>query len=205
VANSSYFLPNVTPFPESIIYEILISGNDIYAVGSEYDEGVTSATIWKNGIATRLGKKYTSRARGIFVSGNDVYVCGESNGIATIWKNETPTNLPTENGTLSSRASSIFVKGNDVYVVGTASSQQNGSWITKSVLWKNGVMNVLPSFNQNLQFVIANSIFVHENDVYIAGYEDHPTNPIGAVLWKNGVINQLSSNTLSGATSVYVK
>jgi WD40 repeat protein len=73
---------------------IFINNNDVYIGGYEIANGKAYATYWKNGTAVRVGASdRVSFARGLAVSGNDVYVVGEqrdANNIsdyAALWKN----------------------------------------------------------------------------------------------------------------------
>jgi hypothetical protein len=67
---------------ESGVYQIAISGNDIYMVG--YLRGASGgAAIWKNGVQTALEPK--SDARAITLDDGDVYVAGHAE-IGGIWK-----------------------------------------------------------------------------------------------------------------------
>ncbi|MBN8833427.1 MAG: hypothetical protein J0H76_03495 [Sphingobacteriales bacterium] len=65
--------------------------------------------------------------------------------------------------------------------------------------WKNGVGTVLTN---GINYSRVNSIFVSDNDVYVAGYEFNGTNEI-AKYWKNGTPTSLASNT-SRANSIFV-
>jgi hypothetical protein len=122
----------------------------------------------------------------------DVYVAGEENGIAKVWKNGVATNLSTLGD--SAEANSVFVLGNDVYVAGVSQH--------KARVWKNGVGTNLTVGEGN-----ALSIYVVGSDVYVAG-NDEGTGYNGgdAIVWKNGVATNLTPGTgVSGdASSVFV-
>jgi hypothetical protein len=192
----------------SQIFDIFISGNDVYAVGIQYNYGGlfhSEATLWKNGIATILGdKKYNSQANSIFVSGSDVYVCGyqfSSNGMnAMVWKNGIPSSIASY-GNLSS----IFVSGQDVYTCGNIGIYPNQGLSvfknSKEIYFEKG-------------WAYPTAIFVSGNDVYVSGYGTNnnvytPGYGIGigyvAKLWKNGVASLLDDGkTHSVANDVFV-
>jgi hypothetical protein len=81
----------------------------------------------------------------------------------------------------------------NVYVTGYES---NGTtFIAK--LWKNGAATNL---SDGINNTVALSVYVHQNDVYVSGYESGALTI--AKLWKNGAATNLLDGTR--ATSVYV-
>jgi hypothetical protein len=134
------------------------------------------------------------------VSSADVYVAGEENGFAKIWRNGLPINL--SNASDTSAALSVFVSGSDVHAVG----------YDKAVAkyWRNGVATNLTN---GLSEVHALSVFVSGADVYIAGYEidsfiiNSNLNAVGkAKFWKNGILTNLTNgiNGFGSANSVFI-
>jgi hypothetical protein len=186
---------------KEISHEVESNQVDIYVAGLEEKGSGYVAKYWKNGQPIELTDGTTNAAAtSIFVSGNDVYVCGSVDAIATYWKNGNPVTLGDGNAT------SIAVSGNDVYVAG---------WIRifagvvsiRACYWKNGDITYLPENTRPADYwssypitsigTWANSIFISGADIYIAGGEtvDRMTSPypnlsgIGcrsAVYWKNG-------------------
>ena len=120
------------------IWDIFVSGNDVYTTGS-IGPGA-GVSYWKNGEAILLGPEFGPGAgNGIVVVGNDVYVAGyEHNsknlGVAKYWKNGDPVIL-TDGATLAA-ANAIDVVGDDVYVVGT---ETNSAGFSLAKYWKNSV------------------------------------------------------------------
>lgn len=76
---------------------IAASGNDVYVAGIDRTQaGANVVVSWKNGTAVRLTNGNEASGAGvkaITVVGNDVYVGGYLDGIATYWKNEKPVSL----------------------------------------------------------------------------------------------------------------
>jgi Carboxypeptidase regulatory-like domain len=124
----------------------------------------------------------------------DVYVAGNENGIAKVWKNGVATNLSTL--TDSAGAYSVFVSGTDVYVAGVQGRNAR--------VWKNGVGTNLTNITNANNIAEAYSIFVLGNDVYVAGMETSG-NSYFAKVWKNGIVTNLSNGTnWASANSVFV-
>ena len=167
----------------------------MYAAGND---NYGRVVLWKNGAAQYLTNG-TSNAwvRSVFASGNDVYVAGVDNDVATLWKNGVKQNLTFKAGSTSSRATSVFVSDGDVYVLGdeyTNDGRQVG------VLWKNGKVEQYIGDN----YVFTSSLFVSGNDVYIAyALIDDASH----VLLKNGVVQYVvgySSSIFVSGNDVYV-
>jgi hypothetical protein len=93
---------------------ILISGTDIYVAGTvnEYPDYVDKAVYWKNGVINYLPDGYS--AESIAVSGNNVYVTGNSNNRAAYWINGQLHVLGQYDA-----VSGIVVSGTDVYMADT--------------------------------------------------------------------------------------
>ena len=194
---------------DAMANSIFVSGNDVYVAGQQHNEIITDgkggnsfALSWKNGIADTLtdGTHY-AEARSIFVSGADVYVCGQDGNqyiaaTAKYWKNGVPVNLT--DGKQGAAASSIVISGNDVYVAGFEGNAIN----TVAKYWKNGIAIPL---TDGSHWAEARSIFVVGSDVYVAGFDNFQ-----AVYWKNGekiILSDLSSSAESifvSGTDVYV-
>ena len=194
-------------FNAEAVKSIFVVNNDIYAAGRAASPA--GATVWKNGIATALSGLTTSEAISIFVSGTDVYCAGvEKVNIGTdyyakLWKNGIGSNLvvPSSISHQEAYALSVFVQGTDIYVAGKTRGPSIGA-IDRAVFWKNGVLTSLN--NGAGTGATANSIFVFNNDVYVAGILRETQNgPSRAVYWKNGIPVFLTTGE-GEATSIYV-
>src|SRR6185312_11603193 len=123
------------PAPPAPAPAVYVAGYEVNSSNNEV------ATLWKNGVATRLADgTHGSVANAVFVKGTDIYVAGSENGIAKVWKNGVATNLT--DGTSVPFIESVYVNGNDVYVAGSLSDKQVQGFT--AILWKNGLATNLP-------------------------------------------------------------
>lgn len=149
----------------------------IYAVGAN---GNSEGFINKDGVYTSLGTNYLPFD--VFVSGNDIYTCGNKDNIAAYSKNGMFTLLSSTSG---DHAYKMFVKDNDVYIVGQKDNHP--------AYWKNGILTYL---NNDPNYTgVAYDIEIINNDVYIAGC-NYPTGSSNYTIayWKNGNITTINSN-----------
>lgn len=194
---------------------ITLSGKDVYTAGSAYINGFEKLVpiYWKNEDKAIKIETYSysrGEARGIAVSGNDVYVTGSTADIASgpgssppcYWKNGTPTFLHALSpSSLRGIAKSIFVSGNDVHVVGEVYPIGSGSPIGWAVYWKNGVPTEL---TPSTQISEANCVTVIGDDVYIAGGVAGADRLLRATYWKNGVPVTLDAKySVANSIAVY--
>lgn len=164
----------------------------VYVAGYERVNGIAVAKYWKNGteIPVTDGTRHAF-AKSIFVTDQDIYVCGEefnSAGarVAKYWKNGQPVDLG-----VNCYAESIVVSGNDVLVAG---SEFSGGSATRAVYWKNGVINYLTSASTQGEAFAVTAV---NTDIYVAGWERN--NYLNyAKYWKNG-----TGTTLPGSSSIY--
>ena len=185
-------------------YGVFVANGDMYVCGEDnfLREGYTNvyyrcAALWKNGKVQHLtnntsGDSYY-RARSVFVSGKDVYVVGQKDKRAALWKNGVHQELVCEGTTFVSTydlssAAAVFVSGSDVYVAGVGSFPSSVPSLDmpshKAILWKNGVAQILEGPSS-----YANSVYVSGSDVYVAGS--------AGTLWKNGVVQPVIDNARS--------
>ncbi len=181
---------------------ICVVNNDVYVVGySSLVTGSTAiqvATVWKNGVATKLSNTASS-ATSVHFSGNDVYIAGfedpQSDNSIRIWKNGNV--LPINNIYKYSAVTSIYVSGNDIYTVGRQMKLVNNKNVGVAALWKNNDVSYL---GEDEGDNLANGVNITNNNVYIAGQGytgtkttvngNYTVNELGfiyAKVWKNGV------------------
>lgn len=174
---------------------VFIAGDYIYVAGHEVGTlGKAEAKYWKVDASDNVtevlldGNSSTNDfyATSIHVDGEDIYVAGyefySSGGNVNIpkyWKNGVAVNLSSGSplATGITTASSIFVDGEDVHVTGV----ENATNVAR--YWKNGVQTDLTL--TDITNSMGRSVYVHDNDVYIAGKGTITT--IRAIYWKNGV------------------
>ena len=86
----------------------------------------------------------------------------------------------------------------DIYLVG---SEYTGA-THRAKYWKNGVATYLSNSASN---VVANSIFVQNNDIYVAGTGTSSSNGNDfAIAWKNGVVVNLQQGSFGSAEAIQV-
>ena len=92
--------PLANNFNSSQANRLLINGSDIYVAGGVFNvwESQMTAVYWKNNTLYTLppipgSNLVANRTSDIAVSGNDVYVAGQSQGAAVYWKNSVAVKL----------------------------------------------------------------------------------------------------------------
>jgi hypothetical protein len=163
---------------------ITIDGEDIYVTGSDYDSVLDDvfAKYWKNGEGFRLSDSsaWDGRAKSIFVYDGDVYVTGSENHQGVYWLNGSKIELTSPDETKSYEGKSIFVNQTGVYVAGRSYFFDGIHAESEAIYWKDGVPIHLT--DNSFHYSEANSIFVDDEDVYVAGIDYGLP-----VYWKNGI------------------
>lgn len=192
-------LPTDLSSKQSSANAVAVSGTDVYVAG---DIGGMAA-YWENGVFTNLGKtlykaySYQSKASAIAISGNDVYLAGYMDNKAAYWKNGALNLIARQDSNTVYQANAIAINGNDVYLGGYALEVPLGGSVIPSyqpVIWKNGVMTILPGSNSTGAMV--NSLAINGNDVYAVGVTDK-----GATVWKNGEATLLPNGNIYYAST----
>lgn len=174
---------------------------DVYVVGDiATKNGKQIAVYWKNGVLTKLTDSLQSSfGYAIAINGNDIYVSGTVDDenyktTAVYWKNGV-MNMLSASLLDGSVTRGIVVNGNDVYVAGIIRGTQGGLY------WKNGVPVAATGNTNN---IVASSIALSQNDVFIAGWSVLSDNhTLAATYWKNGSQIVLA-NTYSNAYGIAV-
>lgn len=221
--------------------DIFVSDDGVYVCGEDYilRENSTNVyysrvALWKDGKLKYLsnntsGERYL--ANSVFGVKSDIYVAGQHDRKAAIWKNGVLQELECEGSAqisfyAQSEAREVFISNNDVYVAGHARFPSTGlSSIPdmKPVLWKNGTAQIM----KNDYGGFLNSVFVAGDNVYCIGGEYLWTNNVREIiddaslysifvhnkdvyfsgehgLWKNGIRQDLEG-TSAGVYAVSVK
>lgn len=199
-ANTAAPVVTTSPTPATV--------TDVYAAGVDYINGVSIATVWKNGVETQIGAAgLMSYANGIVRVGSDIYVAGEqSDGVnlkPVVWKNGVALMLPALAG--AGGASGITSSGSDVYVCGFSRSVDGKT--EQSDVWKNGVANAVPTD-------VPNAVALSGTDVYVAGFSVYADALISAgpyasaELLKNNIVTRLDQSNnhyTSSASAIAVQ
>jgi hypothetical protein len=185
----------------NLLFDLVVSDGNVYICGDGLNTAQlkTQAAYWKNGVAVPLDEANIrdSRARGIFVTGKDVYVAGSlnyQNETAVYWKNGRAVALGDPLSV--SHANSVAVYGTDVHIAGSEGTRI----YARARYWKNGAGTFLTDGSEF--FSEAVDIAVSGKDVYCVGNLQYHDSTRAAVLWKNGI-----PQSLPGAirvSSVYV-
>jgi hypothetical protein len=202
----------------SLVNDIVVVDNDVYAAGSLTADGFSHAVYWKNGEIVILGKsKEYMTATAMAIDGEDVHVAGIETtegkiNIARYWKNGSISAL--SGGEV---ASDIDIEHGDVYISGYNASGgnywKNGQLITlqnsyhtsgiqvvegnvfvsgPGWYWANGVGTPLAD-SKNREANIS-SIFISGTDVYTSGFTNDGSNYV-AQFWKNGKPTNLTNGS----------
>ena len=118
-------------------------GDDIYCLF----EKNRKTYFYKNGDIIDTGLEMVTGIKGlyfqtVFIDGEDIYIIGQQNGIAKLWKNGVISLLTTGENVCA--LTGIYVYDKDVYVVGydyAYDENRNKSTVVK--LWKNGEESII--------------------------------------------------------------
>ncbi len=151
----------------------------VYMSGASSSDVTANALVWKDGDVTLLEASAVSTS--VFVTDDNVYMSGiYVDGVKDkpcYWQGETKTNLDVPAAD-EGFTTSIYVSGSDIYVAGYYDNSGNDT----ACYWKNGVKVDLGEGQ-------AQSIFIYEGSIYVAGYDDANK----AAYWKDGVKVGLSA------------
>jgi hypothetical protein len=138
-----------------IMDTIIVSSSNVYVLGKEQEQsgsGNWKPAYWKNGnkvYLNRMDDYGAMHSNLMAISGSNVYVAGESMGVACYWKNGVkmpPLSL------MESSATAIAVYGTDVYVSG----RENDGTQSIACYWKNGTkVELSGNASTNAIYVVA--------------------------------------------------
>ena len=186
-----YTLPSKTEWTSVVALQL--SGEDIYAVGNESNDGIKTPVVWINDkvLYKLTDDTDSSIPTSLYISGTDVYVTSNSKQTAYMWKNG-KTLYKQDNA----QVHALWVSGSDVYMAGHTNSAQYGEIAT---IWKNN--EVLYTMADETTSTRVKSLYLSNGDIYAAGDAG-----AFAILWKNGkVLYKLQdSEHASCAYSLYI-
>jgi hypothetical protein len=155
---ASYLTPDLK---QGNIDDIFVTDAAVYAVGEEDGDW----KVWKN--KTLL---YTipncDQAIDLFVSGNDVYVCGKSGIAAKYWKNNVEVVLSAIGET--AEANAISVLNNDVFVAGFETFE--GKKLAR--VWKNNT--IYKNYSDGTNNAEVQHLSISNNNIYVVAEETIP-------------------------------
>lgn len=186
------------------ISSMFIEGNDQYLVGSEMVAGKRLATIWKNGVPTRLHTDfYEGQLTDIIVKNGTTHCVGYFYETATskprIMYLINESGVFVTSGANYAYSKKMFIKDDVVYIAGNETTSPTDN-TDRAKYWRNGVSIPLSSGTTDHY---ANDIFVDSNnDVHICGSSYNA----GFIpkYWKNGVETLLETPD-KGHTSAILK
>jgi hypothetical protein len=195
VSLSTGNISNGLPVVIGYVYQVVVSGSDVYMAGAQSPfSGNQVATWWKNGTPNPLTDGTSvCEAKGIALSGSDVYVTSNDGTIPKYWKNGVATVLNTPNNAYSANPTGIYVSGSDVYV--------SGFYRDIAKYWKGSTMvDLTATVPGGSNYEYATGVTGKGTDIYICGNEISK----GYGYWKNDVFTALSgvSNIING---IFVK
>jgi hypothetical protein len=182
------------------IFSAFIKGEDNFELTDAHlkIEGLSASTAKDTTVIWAYETDLKARANIITVKEATSYKITASKPGYETWQKSTTLDQQSTFEIVLDRADTLV----DVYVAGHEKNE-NGIFVAK--YWKNGVAVEL---SDGIKNNYANSIFVSNNDVYVAGYEDSETLQTGkAKYWKNGMPFYLSgegSNIYSDANGITV-
>lgn len=178
------------------IFSIYKYKGDLYAAGTRLN-GYRNNDIyfplgvgvyWKNGVKQEIGeeiKYYDALSISVDEGGVHIVGSGKENGPkAYYWNNNQKTIIND-----SYQGYSVFTTNGDVYMTG-----RGGAPAVQPMYWKNGQPHVL-SGHTSPETVIANGIFVDNDDVHVVGWKMNASNKQVAIYWKNNVLQELTDGS----------
>jgi hypothetical protein len=182
----------------SLISSLYVDGKTVFIGGSRYTTTSPSeAVVWKDGVGTVLDEVF---GRPLIISrNNNLFGVWLDIGFAKWVVHNSGTSQPIVDTANDIFPTGLALIGDDVYVSGSSwyhDGSPNSPSYSHTQCWKDGQLIFRESELSN-----AGSIFIHQNDIYMAGYVGAWPN-VAACYWKNGNRINLADNAT--ATSIFV-
>ncbi|MFT3946161.1 MAG: hypothetical protein QM763_04225 [Agriterribacter sp.] len=187
-----------------IVFPILQSCNNDDPVNPDKQEHVyvagginsrTASGVWIDSTFIKLTENQThTLCTSVFISGEDIYVCGTTYGggkDVQCWKNGNL--LPFERTDYNGLPQYVTVSGNDVYLCGQIKEKSDAAFL--AVYWKNGKFIKL----ENQKASLANAMQIVGSDIYVVGWARFPRE--SAMIWINGIATRLNSEAFKSYAS----
>lgn len=201
---------------KTVINDIYIENDDVYVSGYEfYNFGQFKGRIWKNGLNFFVFNhsttyKYYTYSPFSIKNGQAYYIRDDNyRNSSTLFKNYTEQALLDDGSLYSGNCTSIYESNNKTYALvnGIGTSNYVAGHKGDIYLWTNGTLTLVAG---GKQLSMGSDVFVKNDDVYIAGFEDG----VGenwrdkAMIWKNGIPIKLTDGSIKdgygSATKVFV-
>ncbi len=156
---------------------VKVVNGDVYVSGKinnedikrYYDDSLSKATYWKNGILNVLPTTGKGGAFWMTVNNGDVYIAGTDGTFGVYWKNGVKNVLAMPAPYTGTDAYSIFINNSDVYVAGLLDNRNTPPYYSNAVYWKNNNANFLTNYSTGNNYGELYDIFVKNNIVYTVG------------------------------------
>ena len=132
----------------------LLIDDEIYSIQSIYPKRYLFKYSIKNDQVQQVYGEY-DEINNLYISNKNVYISGTRKNKAMLWKNNVEQKLegfenPESLQEISTYAAHVFASGDNIYVFGYRASYSAGGkdYPDDVVLWKNGVVEILPGFRR---------------------------------------------------------
>ena len=174
----------------SQVSSLYVDAGSVWIGGLSWTEGSPIKTAhWHDGQKTVIEGAFGSPL-----------IAAQGNNLVGVWE-EPPTgwrlhksssSQPILDTALNVWPIALTLRGDDVYIVGCSSGLDNKQ---HAQYWKNEKL----IFKEEA-FSNAMSVFIHKNDIYMAGYVQLGSTHLGACYWKNGERVDLTDGTDNAIT-----
>lgn len=187
----------------SVVSSLSVSGSSVLIGGRIFGSYSyprpqrTGAVFWQNGEETIISDTYWK---------GSAFVGSIDNSVVGVWRNDSLEWVFNKGGitqqildTASFFPTAIAVVGEDLFTVGNAKGYIGNhlDWSNMyAQCWKNGQL----IFRESTRSYVS-SIFIHQNDVYMAGYISNSIYGNTACYWKNGQRINLADGNYPGSTA----
>ncbi|MDR0969140.1 MAG: T9SS type A sorting domain-containing protein [Lentimicrobiaceae bacterium] len=207
-----YSLTVTSPYYALVPTSIAISGNDIYVTTYELTETFSYiGRFWKNGLE-QSNYEDAAELQSVFVDGDDVYVAGRTNSLATIWRNGTP--IYTYDSDYDASFISVVVADGDVYYMGGDYGGYGKNALKDNTIKREPISKNTNDYGVNVwkndeilytldTEVYGGDLYFSNGVLYAVGQTPDANAVYQAKIWVDGVGTVLE-NVWSAASSVFV-